>query len=91
LHGRLEGVRLVDGRLQITPVRTDPDAEAKALGNRIDGMMLRIRITELLHNVASETTFSPDSLTCERAGRATTKMRCSPPSSPTAPISCSSG
>lgn len=45
-NGRLEGVRLVDGRLQITPVRTDPDAEAKALGNRIDGLMPRVRITD---------------------------------------------
>ncbi|MFE8108032.1 Tn3 family transposase, partial [Sphingomonas melonis] len=56
-NGRLEGVRLVDGRLQITPVRTDTDVEAKALGNRIDGLMPRIRITELLHDVASETGF----------------------------------
>lgn len=28
-NGRLEGVRLVDGRLQITPIRTDTDIEAK--------------------------------------------------------------
>lgn len=56
-NGRLEGVRLVDGRLQITPVRTDTDVEVKALGNRIDGLMPRIRITELLHDVASETGF----------------------------------
>lgn len=54
-NGRLEGVRLADGRLQITPVRTEPDSHAKALGNRIDGLMPRIRITELLHDVASET------------------------------------
>jgi TnpA family transposase len=56
-NGRLEGVRLVDGRLQITPVRTQSDTEARALGNRIDGLMPRIRITELLHDVASETGF----------------------------------
>nr|WP_221211934.1 Tn3 family transposase [Sphingomonas sp. BK481] len=56
-NGLLEGVRLADGRLQITPVRTEPDSHAKALGNRIDGLMPRVRITELLHDVASETGF----------------------------------
>ncbi len=56
-NGRLGGVWLVDGRLQITPVRTESDTEARALGNRIDGLMPRIRIAELLHDVASGTGF----------------------------------
>lgn len=56
-RGRLEGVKLVDGRLQITPVRTQPSPPADELADTIGAMLPRIRITELLHDVASETGF----------------------------------
>lgn len=56
-RGRLEGVKLVDGRLQITPVRTQPSPPAEELADTIGALMPKIRITELLHDVANETGF----------------------------------
>ena len=53
----LEGVRYRDDRLQISPVRTIAMPDAEALADRLDAMMPRIRITELLHEVARETGF----------------------------------
>src|SRR3546814_905887 len=53
----LEGVRYRDDRLQISPVRTIATPDAEALADRLDAMMPRIRITELLHEVAQETGF----------------------------------
>ncbi|OAH48023.1 transposase [Sphingobium yanoikuyae] len=53
----LEGVQYRDGRLQISPVRTIATPDAEALADRLDAMMPRIRITELLHEVAQETGF----------------------------------
>src|SRR3546814_7335435 len=50
----LEGVRYRDDRLQISPVRTIATPDAEALADRLDAMMPRIRITELLHEVAQE-------------------------------------
>jgi hypothetical protein len=50
-------VRYRDGRLQISPVRTIATPDAEALADRLDAMMPRIRITELLHEVAQETGF----------------------------------
>ena len=54
---QLEGVRIVEDRLQISPVKTAAPAEAEALADRLDALMPRIRITELLHEVARETGF----------------------------------
>ena len=56
-HDALEGVRFRDGRLQISPVRTIATPDAEELADRLDAMMPRIRITELLHEVAQETGF----------------------------------
>jgi hypothetical protein len=55
--GELEGVSLKNGTLSISPVRADKVPEADALAERIGAMMPRIRITELLHEVARETGF----------------------------------
>jgi hypothetical protein len=54
---QLEGVRLAGDHLQISPVKATVPAEAEALADRLDVMMPRVRITELLHDVARETGF----------------------------------
>lgn len=56
-RGRLEGVELRDDRLHITPVKLATPPEAEALADRIDAMLPRIRVTELLHEVARGTGF----------------------------------
>lgn len=56
-RGRLEGVALVDGRLQVSPVKAAVPDEALELADRLDALMPRIRVTELLHEVARETGF----------------------------------
>ena len=56
-RNQLEGVSFIDGRLQVTPVRAVAPAEAETLADRLDAMMPRIRVTELLHEVARETGF----------------------------------
>ena len=53
----LHGVRFDDKRLQISPARTVVPDGAEALADRLDAMMPKIRITELLHEVARETGF----------------------------------
>jgi len=57
-RGKVEGVTFPDGKLSIAPVRAHESAAAKALAARIDGLMPRVRITELLHEVARATKFS---------------------------------
>lgn len=56
-RNQLEGVRFVDDRLQISPVKMTTPVEAEVLADRLDTMMPRIRITELLHEVTRETGF----------------------------------
>ncbi|WP_127993255.1 Tn3 family transposase (plasmid) [Methylobacterium fujisawaense] len=56
-RGTLEGVSLRNGKLSIAPVRAEKNPEAEALAARIGALMPRIRITELLHEVARETGF----------------------------------
>lgn len=48
---------LRNGKLSIAPVRAEKNPEAEALAARIGALMPRIRITELLHEVARETGF----------------------------------
>ena len=57
-RNQLEGVSFIDGRLAVTPVRAAAPADAEALADRLDAMMPRIRVTELLHEVARETGFT---------------------------------
>src|SRR3546814_5058650 len=47
----LDDVRFRDDRLQISPVRTITTPDAEELPHRLDAMMPRIRIPELLHEV----------------------------------------
>jgi TnpA family transposase len=55
--GRLEGVSLVRGKLRITPLTANTPPEANALDRRLDGLLPRVRITELLRDVAQRTGF----------------------------------
>ncbi len=56
-RNQVEGVSFVDGRLQVSPVRAALPTEAKALADRLNSLMPRVRVTELLHEVARETGF----------------------------------
>ncbi|EIZ79405.1 putative Tn3 family transposase, partial [Novosphingobium sp. Rr 2-17] len=56
-RGKVEGVAFKDGKLSVTPVRADESAAAKDPAARIDALMPRVRITELLHEVARATAF----------------------------------
>ena len=55
--GKLEGVKLDGGKLSITPVRGIERPDVVALTAKIDALMPHVRITELLHDVASQTSF----------------------------------
>ena len=68
LQGQLEGVTLVGERLKVEPVSNTVPAEAEDLARRLDGLLPRIRVTELLHEVARETGFL-SSFTNLRTGR----------------------
>ena len=57
-RSQVEGVSFEDGKLSISPVRADESVAAKQLAARIDGLMPRVRITELLHEVARSTGFA---------------------------------
>ena len=56
-RGKVDGVTFEGGKLSITPVRAASPAGADALAARIDSLMPRVRITELLHEVAAQTGF----------------------------------
>ncbi len=55
--GKLDGVRLDGTKLSITPVRGVERPDVKILADKIDALMPHVRITELLHDVASQTGF----------------------------------
>ena len=57
-RGKVEGVTFDNGKLSITPVRASNPEGVDALASRIDALMPRVRITELLHEVAGETGFA---------------------------------
>ena len=50
-RGQLEGVEMRDERLHAAALKAVAPAEAEALADRLDAMMPRVRITELLHEV----------------------------------------
>ncbi len=56
--GQVEGVSLVKGKLSIAPVRADEPKHAKVLAEKITALLPRVRITELLHEVARDTRFT---------------------------------
>ena len=57
-RGKLEGVELRNGRLHITPLKAITPPEADWLDRVLDGMLPRIRITELLNEVHRRTGFA---------------------------------
>ena len=67
-HDQLEGVRFEKGRLKITPHDPITPPEAEQLDRTIDAIMPRIRITELLSDVAESTGFL-NAFTELRSGR----------------------
>lgn len=54
-RGELEGVELRDGRLHVASVKAATPPEAEALATRIDAMLPRVRITEIMHEVSRAT------------------------------------
>ncbi|MCQ9148146.1 MULTISPECIES: Tn3 family transposase [Brucella/Ochrobactrum group] len=54
---QVEGVNFDGNRLSITPLRSATSPSAETFVSQVEGMIPRIRITELLHEVASQTGF----------------------------------
>ena len=67
-RGQLEDVRIEKGRLKITPYEAITPSVARRLDTMIDGLMPRIRITDLLWEVNVRTGFL-DAFTDLRSGR----------------------
>ena len=57
-RGELDGVEFRDGRLSVTPVKATTTPAGPRLRRRDRGMMPRVRITELLHEVNRATGFA---------------------------------
>ncbi|KIP99951.1 hypothetical protein RU07_17830 [Agrobacterium tumefaciens] len=57
MKNQLEGVSFDGSRLSITPVKAIVSSEGEGLANQLDAMMPRIRITELLNEVAEHSGF----------------------------------
>lgn len=57
-RSQLNGVELRDDRLHITPLRATTPVEATVLAGRLDALLPRVRITELLHEVNRATGFA---------------------------------
>ena len=66
-EGRLPGITITKGVLKITPIEKTTPPEAEALAERLYAMLPRIRITDLLAEVAGWTRF-PDCFTHLRTG-----------------------
>ncbi|CBS91122.1 Tn3-like element ISAli20 family transposase [Azospirillum lipoferum] len=56
--GQLEGVELRDERLHIAALKATAPPEADVLADRLDALLPRVRITELLHEVNRATGFA---------------------------------
>jgi TnpA family transposase len=73
-EGGLPGVTIVKGVLKITPVEKTTPPEAEALAERLYAMLPRVRITDLLADVARWTQF-PACFTHLRTGEAAADSR----------------
>ena len=72
--GLLPDVTINKGVLKITPVEKSTPPEAKALAARLHATLPRVRVTDLLAEVAGWTRF-PDCFTHERTGETATDQR----------------
>ena len=72
--GLLPGVTIEKGALKITPIEKSTPPEAEALAARLYAMLPRIRVTDLLAEVARWTLF-PDCFTHLRTGEAAADSR----------------
>ena len=86
-RGKLDGVTLLDGKLSVMPVRANAPPEAEELAERIDQMMPRARITEILHEVARDTGFLSAFTNLRTGEPCSNETRFWRQSSPTLPIS----
>jgi hypothetical protein len=68
-EGKLPDVTLTKGVLKISPIEKSTPPEAEALAARLYAMLPRIRITDLLAEVATGTLFPTASPTCALAKR----------------------
>ena len=73
----LPDVLLDKGVLKITPIEKSTPPEAEALAAHLYAMLPRIRITDLLSEVAQWTLFT-DCFTHLRTGEPTTALSCTP-------------
>jgi len=73
-EGKLPDVTLTKGVLKISPIEKSTPPEAEVLAARLHAMLPRIRITDLLAEVASWTLF-PDCFTHLRTGETVTDNR----------------
>jgi hypothetical protein len=67
LHGKLNGVEFRDGQLHIAAVTASTPAQAVAFSSKLDGILPRTRITEILHETNRATGFA-DAFTNLRTG-----------------------
>ncbi len=72
--GLLPGVTIERGALKITPIEKSTPPEAEALAARLHAMLPRIRVTDLLAEVATWTLF-PDCFTHLRTGETAADLR----------------
>ncbi len=72
--GKLPEVTITNGVLKIAPIEKSTSPEAEALANRLYAMLLRIRITDLLAEVATWPLF-PDCFTHLRTGETAADSR----------------
>lgn len=72
--GSLPGVTITKGVLKITPIEKATPPEAEALAERLYAMLPRVRVTDLLAEVAGWTQF-PDCFTHQRTGETAADSR----------------
>ncbi len=89
-RGDLAGVTLEGDRLSVTPVKASTQEEARSLDRAIDGLLPRVRITELLREIDALTGFTAMSGTCVPARSTTIQAAYWRPFSPTPQTGASS-
>lgn len=86
-YGKLEGVRIENGTLIVTPRVSDVPAAADALNDEIGGMYPLVEVPDLRREVHEWTDFADQFTTSGREMRRKTSPPCWPACSPMAPTS----